>query len=161
MVSDRPPPFLHHIRTCTWARETGKTKRKFTNVAQNRPKSENARQEEPRAEGEAFDYDAVPANFYFDLEGVGSMEPDAIIHEGIKELQKKLAGLIHGLGETDGMNGDYDGPRSPDIMDGAGPGWQDQGYTTPYGQAGNASAWGGAATSYGTPYGNSGSGGWS
>ncbi|KAI1486772.1 DNA-directed RNA polymerase [Biscogniauxia mediterranea] len=123
------------------------------------PKSKYADWEEPPAEGEPFDYNAVPSRFYFEVEGAGNIEPDAIIQEGIKELQKKLAGLIHGLGENDGMNGDYDGPRSPDAMDG-GVGWQDQGYTTPYGNAGNASAWGGgAATAYGTtPYGNSGAG---
>ncbi|KAI0601906.1 DNA-directed RNA polymerase [Biscogniauxia sp. FL1348] len=123
------------------------------------PKSKYADWEEPPAEGEPFDYNAVPSRFYYEVEGAGNIEPDAIIQEGIKELQKKLAGLIHGLGENDGMNGDYDGPRSPDAMDG-GVGWQDQGYTTPYGNAGNASAWGGgAATAYGTtPYGNSGAG---
>ncbi|KAI5928044.1 DNA-directed RNA polymerase [Camillea tinctor] len=131
-----------------------------TDAATEWPKSKYADWEEPPAEGEPFDFNAVPSRFYFEVEGAGNIEPDAIIQEGIKELQKKLAGLIHGLGENDGMNGDYDGPRSPDAMDG-GVGWQDQGYTTPYGNAGNASAWGGgAATAYGTtPYGNSG-GGW-
>ncbi|KAI1083953.1 DNA-directed RNA polymerase [Whalleya microplaca] len=124
------------------------------------PKSKYADWEEPPAEGEPFDYDAVPSRFYYEVESAGNMEPDTIIQEGIKELQRKLAGLIHGLGENDGMNGDYDGPRSPDGMDGAG--WQDQGYTTPYGNPGGTSAWGGgAATSYGTtPYANSGSNGW-
>ncbi|KAI0479221.1 DNA-directed RNA polymerase [Xylariaceae sp. FL0804] len=124
------------------------------------PKSKYAEWEEPAAEGEPFDYDAVPSRFYFEVEGVGNMEPDAIVQEGIKVLQRKLAGLIHGMGESDGMNGDYDGPRSPDAMD-AGPGWQGDGYTTPYNN-GNASAWGGGgATAYGTtPYGNSGSNGW-
>lgn len=88
------------------------------------------------------------------------IEPDNIIHEGIKVLQQKVAALIHGLGENDGMDGEYDGPRSPEGLDGGAP-WQDQGYTTPYAGAGNASAWGGGgATAYGTtPYGNSGSGG--
>ncbi|KAI1259146.1 DNA-directed RNA polymerase [Xylariaceae sp. FL1019] len=124
------------------------------------PKSEYAEREEPPA-GEPFDYDAVPSRFYFEVESAGNIESDQIIQEGIKELQKKLAALIHGLGESDGMNGDYDGPRSPDGMDGGAP-WQDQGFTTPYAGAGSASAWGGggAATAYGTtPYGNSGSGG--
>ncbi|RYP76081.1 hypothetical protein DL771_001905 [Monosporascus sp. 5C6A] len=126
------------------------------------PKSEYAAWEDPPAEGEPFDYDAVPSRFYFQVESAGNIEPDGIIQEGIKELQRKLATLIHGLGESDAMNGDYEGPRSPD-MDGAATGWQDQGYTTPYGNGGNASTWGGgAATAYGTtPYGNSGSGGWS
>jgi len=126
-----------------------------------RPKSKYADWEDPPAEGEPFDYDALPSRFYFEVESAGNIEPDAIIHEGIKELQRKLAGLIRHLGENDDMNGDYDGPKSPDAtMDGGAP-WQDQGYTTPYAGAGSASAWGGGATAYGTtPYGNSGSAGW-
>lgn len=99
------------------------------------------------------------------MESAGNIEPDVIIQEGIKELQRKLAVLLHGLGEADGTNGengDYDGPRSPDAnMDGGG--WQADGYTTPYGNGGNQSAWGGGGgtTPYGqTPYGNSGQGGW-
>lgn len=128
------------------------------------PKSKYADWEDPPQEGEPFDYDAVPSRFYFEVESAGNMEPDAIIQEGIKTLQTKLAGLIHGLGEKDGMNGDYDGPRSPDANMGGGNDWQDQGFTTPYGNGGNQSAWGGGggATPYGqTPYGNSGQGGWS
>ncbi|KAL7624022.1 RNA polymerase II subunit 3 [Parahypoxylon ruwenzoriense] len=123
------------------------------------PKSKYADWEEPP---KTEDVDAKPSNFFFEVESIGNIEPDDIILEGVKELQRKLAGLIHGLGESDGMNGDYDGPRSPDAMDG-GSGWQDQGYTTPYGNAGSTSTWGGgAATAYGTtPYGNSGSNGWS
>ncbi|KAI0181490.1 insert subdomain of RNA polymerase alpha subunit [Hypoxylon sp. FL1284] len=124
------------------------------------PKSKYAELEEPPTEGQVFDYDAVPSKFYFDVEGVGSIESDAIVLEGVKELQKKLAGLIHGLGENDGMGGELSGPRSPG---GDAPAWQDQGYTTPYGNAGGASAWGGggAATAYGTtPYGDSGNNGW-
>ncbi|CAJ2511617.1 Uu.00g072420.m01.CDS01 [Anthostomella pinea] len=130
-------------------------------AAEEWPASKNANFEEPPAEGEPFDYDAVPSKFYFEVESAGNIEPDNIIHEGIKEIQKKLAGLIHGLGENDGMDAGYDGPRSPDGMDG-GAGWQDQGFTTPYGNTGGTTAWGGggAATAYGTtPYGNSGSGG--
>lgn len=125
-----------------------------------RPKSKYAELEEPPAEGQVFDYDAVPSKFYFEVEGVGNIESDSIVLEGVKELQKKLAGLIHGLGENDGMGGEFDGPRSPG---GDAPGWQDQGYTTPYGNGGGASAWGGggAATAYGTtPYGDSGATGW-
>ncbi|KAI4870671.1 insert subdomain of RNA polymerase alpha subunit [Hypoxylon rubiginosum] len=124
------------------------------------PKSKYAELEEPPAEGQVFDYDAVPSKFYFEVEGVGNIESDSIVLEGVKELQKKLAGLIHGLGENDGMGGEFDGPRSPG---GDAPGWQDQGYTTPYGNGGGASAWGGggAATAYGTtPYGDSGATGW-
>lgn len=108
----------------------------------------------------------MPGRFYFSVESAGNIEPDGIIQEGIKELQRKLAGLIHGLGEqTDGVAGatamaGYDeGPRSPDGV----PAWQDNGFTTPYANGGAQSTWGGggAATAYGTtPYGNSGGGGW-
>ncbi|OTB03382.1 hypothetical protein M426DRAFT_321753 [Hypoxylon sp. CI-4A] len=124
------------------------------------PKSKYAELEEPVPSTEDFDYDAVPARFYFEVEGIGNIQSDAIILEGVKELQRKLAGLIHGLGENDDMNGDYDGPRSPDAMDNGG--YLEQGYSTPYGAPGGTSTWGGGATAYGTtPYGNSGSNGWS
>ncbi|KAH8677347.1 RNA polymerase Rpb3/RpoA insert domain-containing protein [Xylariales sp. PMI_506] len=124
------------------------------------PKSQYAAWEDPPAEGEPFDYDAVPNRFYFEVESAGNLDPDTIIKEGIQELQNKLAALIVGLGESDGTNG-YDGPRSPDAnMDGAG--WAADGYTTPYGNGGNQSAWGGGGTTpYGqTPYGNSGQSNW-
>ncbi|KAI1388889.1 insert subdomain of RNA polymerase alpha subunit [Hypoxylon trugodes] len=125
------------------------------------PKSKYAELEEPPAEGEPFDYDAEPNRFYFEVEGIGNIQSDTIILEGVKELQRKLAGLIHGLGESEGMNGDYGGGRSPDPIDG-GAGYLDGGYSTPYGNTGGASTWGGGATAYGTtPYGNSGSNGWS
>ena len=137
--------------------------RKLTDRPNSRPKSEYAAWEDPPAEGEPFDYDAEPSRFYFQVESAGNLVPDAIIQEGIKELQRKLAALIHGLGENDAtMAGEYEGPRSPDMDGAAAAGWQAEGYTTPYGNPGAASSWGGAATAYGTtPYGNSGSGGWS
>jgi len=80
-------------------------------------------------------------------------------------LQQKLASLIHelnaGEGGGDAMNGEYDGPRSPEYASG-GDAWQDQGFTTPYGNGGNQSSWGGGATTpFGaTPFGNPGQGGW-
>ncbi|EFW98980.1 RNA polymerase 2 subunit 3 [Grosmannia clavigera kw1407] len=150
------------------------------------PKSDNARLEEPAQEGEPFDYDATPGRFYYDVESIGQMEPDAIVQNGIKTLQQKLAALIHELTAGDGLggfgngadgaggglggHGDYNGPQSPDYggmgggSGGGGSGadsWQDQGYTTPY-ATGNSSqpSWGaGGTTPYGTtPYGNG--GGW-
>ncbi|KAK4115480.1 insert subdomain of RNA polymerase alpha subunit [Canariomyces notabilis] len=120
------------------------------------PPSEYAEWEEPPQEGEPFDYDAVPNRFYYNVETAGNLPPDAIVTEGIKVLQQKLAGLIHELTEGeggDGANGDYNGPRSPEYNTGA-DGFG--GYTTPFGNAGNQSAWGGAGgtTPYGTtPYG--------
>ena len=132
-----------------------------------RPQSKYAAWEDPPQEGEPFDYDAVPGRFYFEVESAGALEPDAIVQQGIKVLQQKLAAIIQDLTDGDGpaMNGgDFGPPRSPDAeMNGAG--WNDPGYTTPYGNGGGASAWGGqgAATPYGaTPYGqNAGSNGWS
>ena len=131
-----------------------------------RPKSKYSDWEELPQEGEVFDYDAVPERFYFEVESVGNLEPDAIIQQGIKVLQQKLAAVIQDLTEGDaqinGVNGHggYEAPRSPDIGGGA---WQEPGYTTPYGNGGNGNQWGGAgaATPYGaTPYGQNGTNGW-
>lgn len=131
-----------------------------------RPKTKNAAMEEPPAPNQAFDYTAAPSKFYFDIESIGNLEPDAVVGQGIKVLQLKLADVIKELTNTDdGRNGGMDGDgygmggRSPDGMmhqDGYG----EQGYTTPFNNGGNQSAWGGAATPYGaTPYGQS--NGWS
>lgn len=108
-----------------------------------RPPSEYASWEEPPQEGEPFDYDAVPNRFYFNVESAGSLPPDVIVSEGIKVIQQKLAGLIHELADEGegGMNGEYNGPRSPEYGTGA-DGFG--GYTTPFGNAGNQSSWGGA-----------------
>ncbi len=130
-----------------------------------RPKSKYAEWEEPPQEGELFDYDAVPDRFYFEVESAGNLEPDAIIQQGIKVLQQKLAAVIRDLtdGETEmnGINSGFDAPRSPDInLNGQ---WQDPGYTTPFGNAGQVNTWSntGAATPYGaTPYGQNGANGW-
>ncbi|KAH8687626.1 DNA-directed RNA polymerase [Tricladium varicosporioides] len=128
------------------------------------PKSKYADLEEPPQESEPFNFDAVPDRFYFEVESIGNLEPDAVVQQGIKVLQQKLAAVIQDLTEGDGnggMNDNYDAPRSPDVnMNGGG--WQDPGYTTPFG-GGNQSAWGqGATTPYGaTPYGQNGSNGWS
>lgn len=99
---------------------------------------------------------------------MGNLEPDAVIQQGIKVLQQKLAAVIQDLAEGDGstnvMNGadGYVASRSPDTgLNGAG--WQEQGgFTTPYANGGQASAWGGGSqTPFGaTPYGQSASNGW-
>lgn len=89
------------------------------------------------------------------------MEPDAIIQNGIKVLQNKLAAVIQNLTASDANGngnaaGNYDEFGADDGMNGAQP-WQGQGYTTPYGNNGDASWTAGAATPYGaTPYGQSG-----
>jgi len=131
------------------------------------PKSKYAAWEDPPQEGEPFDYDAVPSRFYFEVESVGNLESDTVIQQGIKVLQQKLATVIQDLTEGDGMaNGIVDvdnfGPRSPENGLNGG-GWEDQGYTTPYGNGGQGSTWvQGAATPYGaTPYGQPAANGWS
>lgn len=101
----------------------------------------------------------MPNNFYFEVESIGNLEPDAIIQQGIKVMQQKLAAVLQDLTEGDGQanGGGYDAPQSPDVGMG-GQNWQDQGYATPYG-GGNAWGGGGAATPYGaTPYGQNGHG---
>lgn len=143
-----------------------------------RPKGKNAEWEDPPRDNEPFDYDAVPSLFYFDVESVGSLEPDAIIHQGIKVLQQKLAAVIQELtggaaddGGARAVNGDgmldvngygVVGPRSPDLNGIVGSGREydmDHGFTTPYvnggggGGGGGASAWGGAGAGGTTPYG--------
>ncbi|KAI9681481.1 MAG: 45 kDa subunit of RNA polymerase II [Caeruleum heppii] len=139
------------------------------------PKSSNATWEEPPPDGAPFDYDATPSAFYYEIESVGSLEPDAIVQQGIKVMQQKLATVIQELtGEGGGppngdlMNGGHDadgfGGTSP-MMNGGGAAEAEyeppEGYTTPFvnsggGGGGGQSAWGGGggATPYGaTPYG--------
>lgn len=141
---------------------------------------ENAREEWPvdernanwesedTAPDAAFDPDATPGAFFYDVEGVGTLEPDQIVQEGIKVLQNKLAAVIQGLDEKPKRpNGDLGGDgRSPPY--GGGFGGQDPstsaafgGDQTAYGGFGGANTaygglgggGGGGATSYGTPYG--------
>ncbi|KAF2804072.1 DNA-directed RNA polymerase subunit D [Mytilinidion resinicola] len=127
------------------------------------PKNEeNANIDGIPQEGEPFDYDAVPTRFFFDVETVGGLEPDQIVLQGIKVLQRKLAGIIGdltGTEETNGVDG-YGGGQSPQMNGGQGYGAPEQGYTTPYG---NTSTWGGGGgtTPYGaTPYGGGGGNPW-
>lgn len=117
------------------------------------PISDNGAWEQAKGDEVPFDYRAVPSQFFFNIETVGSMEPDACFQTAVKVLQQKLAGIIgavNGEGTADAME-DY-APRSPG-RDG------EQGFATPY-NTGAASAWGGG-TQYGstTPYGGGGGGG--
>ncbi|KAA8569200.1 hypothetical protein EYC84_000869 [Monilinia fructicola] len=108
------------------------------------PKSKYADWEEPAQEGAPFDYDAVPNNFYFEV-------------ESIEASGSSSGSYREGDGQANG--GGYDAPQSPDVgMNGQG--WQDPGYATPYGGGNAWGAAGGAATPYGaTPYGQNGQGG--
>lgn len=136
----------------------------FSNYANSyRPKSNYAAWEEPPQEGEPFNYDRVPDRFYMEVEVTGNLEPDQVIYQGIKVLQQKLASIIQDL--TEGFpdadangHGGYDAPRSP-TTNLNGSNWQDQGYTTPFGNGGHTSQWTGldGTTPYGaTPYGQNG-----
>ena len=140
--------------------------------------SKNGPMENPPIEGEPFDYNAEPHTFYFNVESTGAMPPDTILHQGIKVLQQKLAGVIQELGDANDPSQpsalDLHGGQSPDMMNGGGMsayggqsaygggnrsayggGMQDPGYTTPGYAGGGASAYGGAGgmTPGAMPYG--------
>ncbi len=114
--------------------------------------------EDPPQDGEPFNYEAIPSQFFYNLESIGNLEPDAVVQQGIKVMQQKLAAVLQELAGTE-TNGDANGfgPEADGMQDGQDYG-VDQGYTTPYVNPGGAtSAWGGGATPYGaTPYGQSG-----
>ncbi|KAI5299168.1 45 kDa subunit of RNA polymerase II [Ascosphaera pollenicola] len=135
------------------------------------PISANARWESPAPPDMPFDYDAVPSVFYFDVESVGSLEPDAIVQQGITVLQRKLANVISSLEASEGGNAEdaFGGAMGMDLPGGQSPdGYEppeatDGGFTS-YGmgsgapEQGGGSVWGapgmGGATPYGTtPYG--------
>lgn len=123
-----------------------------------RPKSKNAEWEEPPQDGEPFNYDAVPSQFYYELESIGNLEPDAVVQQAIKVMQQKLAAVLQELTGNDNADGDDGGmdgfgaPRSPDGLQN-GTQYEPEGFTTPYANPGATSAWGGGATPYGaTPY---------
>ncbi|KAL8679321.1 MAG: hypothetical protein Q9224_007046 [Gallowayella concinna] len=122
------------------------------------PKSANAAWEDAPQDGEPFDYSAQPGKFYFDVESIGNLEPDSVVIEGIKVLQQKLALIIQELG--DDRNGEADGfgaPRSPEGVHAGGEYGMDHGYTTPFGNTGGQTMYGGGTTPFGaTPYGQSG-----
>lgn len=123
-----------------------------------------------------------PRRFYFDVETVGGLEPDACVQQGVKVMQQKLAYLLQDLsGRPEGAaQGDEmeveDGyaPRSPDAggfaagatsYGGGATGYGGAGvnggggFETSYQREGQGSVWGGGGgqTSYGTPFGGQGS----
>ena len=129
------------------------------------PETKNASEEQPPQPEEPFNYDAIPSKFYFDVESVGSLEPDSVIQQGIKVMQQKLAAVIQDLSGADDdggqdINGFGDGGQDMDAMQTGGAGYgggMDQRFTTPYMNGGGQSTWAGNATPYGaTPYGHSG-----
>lgn len=127
-----------------------------------RPVTKNAKWEDEPEDGAPFNYNAVPSQFFFDLESVGNLEPDAVVQQGIKVMQQKLAAVLQELigdDSTRNIDGGADGfgAQSPDRMAVGQEYGMEQGYTTPFVNGGATSAWGGGATPYGaTPYGASG-----
>ena len=126
------------------------------------PVSKNAAWEPAMADDAPFNPDAEPSIFYFDVESVGSLEPDAILHQGIKVLQQKMAQVIQELAGGDpnaglnGINGFGDGGNTPDDINGGARDFDmDPGLTSPLYGNGGASTWGGNQTPFGaTPYGS-------
>ena len=111
----------------------------------------NAAWETEETSGDAaFDPDAKPETFFFNVEGVGTLEPDQIVQQGIAVLQNKLAEIIKSLGGVGDQNGDMGADE-----DAYEPAPADGGFTS-YGQTnglgGGQSAWGGGLGST-TPYG--------
>lgn len=83
------------------------------------PLTANAEWEEPPLPGEAFDYQAKPNRFYYNLETTGVLPPNAVFQRGCDELQQKIATVIFELNKMDaaaapavmpqGEQQDYDG----------------------------------------------------
>jgi len=127
------------------------------------PLTDNAKLEDAPQDGEPFNYEASPSQFFYGLESVGNLEPDAVVQQGIKVMQQKLAAVLQELTGTDANGGGgegFGGPEADGMQEGQEYG-ADPGYTTPYvGGGGATSAWGGGTTPFGaTPYG-SGQNGW-
>jgi len=68
-----------------------------TDIRAEWPLSDNAQEEEPPRDDEAFDFNAKPNKFYFEIETDGSLGPQEVVMKGLGELQTKLANLILGL----------------------------------------------------------------
>ncbi len=85
----------------------------------------------------SFNPDATPSAFFFDVEGVGTLDPDEIVRGGIDVLQHKLAEILTVLDPSNAPNGVQEAaeqdPYEPD----------DRGAYTSYGRGGS--------TPYGAP----------
>lgn len=80
------------------------------------PPSANATWEEEPSDTQPFNYLEEPDKFYINIEGTGVMQPDAIMHSGIRTLQQKLATVINELSKSGNQQDGLDGGGSP--MDG-------------------------------------------
>ncbi|GMM35010.1 DNA-directed RNA polymerase II core subunit [Saccharomycopsis crataegensis] len=118
------------------------------------PKSDYCAYEEPPNPDEKFDYTAKPNNFYFDVETVGTINPNEVILRGIRELRNKVAGVIYSLDEIVARNANEGNAEN---IGGAGFGTVYGGATQYGGTAYGGTAYGGGTqyggTAYGTQYG--------
>ncbi|KIL00707.1 hypothetical protein PAXRUDRAFT_821395 [Paxillus rubicundulus Ve08.2h10] len=122
------------------------------------PVGDNAKEEEPPREDEAFDFNAKPRKFYYEVETDGSLGPQEVIMKGLAELQTKLANLILGLkapSEVEMISGGMDsGGNATTSGWGAagGTGWggssaSGAGYASPAGGGwGGGTSWGGSTS---------------
>lgn len=80
----------------------------------------NAQWEDPDEQADAsINPDAQPSAFFYNIEGVGVLEPDDIVEGGVRGLQMKLTEILHGLNPQQdgaGMNG-ADGDDAYEPMD--------------------------------------------
>jgi DNA-directed RNA polymerase II subunit RPB3 len=66
-----------------------------------------------------FNPDATPSAFFFDVEGVGTLDPDEIVQGGIDVLQKKLAEVLAIVNPENAPNGGPDPDAYEPAADGA------------------------------------------
>ncbi|CAG8486312.1 25893_t:CDS:2 [Dentiscutata erythropus] len=74
------------------------------------PASRNAADDFAPGDGEAFDFNARPNRFYFEVETIGSMKPEDIVMNAFKKLLEKISSIQMGMSTNDGMSG-RDQPR--------------------------------------------------
>ncbi|OCH85800.1 hypothetical protein OBBRIDRAFT_784299 [Obba rivulosa] len=126
------------------------------------PLSENAKEEAPPRDDEAFDFNARPNKFYMEVETDGSLVAEEVVMKGLQELQTKLANLILGLksdaapdmaptGESLPQQNGHTGGPPPGA--GAWGAWGGAPTTSPNGTGGgwSTSPRGGAAAGWGSP----------
>ncbi|KAJ7096302.1 DNA-directed RNA polymerase [Mycena epipterygia] len=114
------------------------------------PLGENAAEEEKPRDDEAFDFNAQPGKFYFEVETDGSLGPQEVVMQGLAELQHKLAKIVLGLKKTepDMLPGERVDERPPAETWGTAGGWGGDGAGATSGGWGSSSPGrGGAASS--------------
>lgn len=124
------------------------------------PLSRNAAFETPVDPTQPFDYNAVPETFYFDCEAVGSVPMRSVVEHGLDILVTNLAKVIEGVDiETGGGDDDDDGVDEgqggyaggggglvePNMPNGGGDYYGDQGQGGYYQGAGGAYGGGGGS----------------